>query len=575
VSAAANATAERQIVATIEAGCRVLGMMSGELYDRKSDTRAANVGPPIARKLVQLPLGTDGALALDDLTHIPQLDAAGAGAFIGSPIDVGGVRYGSLCFTSPMPREKPFGAVERDLVQMMAALIGSAIERNEARTHLNYLAYNDQLTSLPNRASFIDRLRDEVSAATERSARVGVMFLDLDRFKDINDTLGHGFGDQLLRTIGDRLVAAVAPHGTVARMGGDEFIVLVAGDPDADRMTMLAERIVATVDEPVVVEGYEQYVSASIGVAMFPDDGGDADTLIKHADIAMYRAKERGRNTYAFYTPALNASLRARLAQEKSLRKALENGEFIVHYQPQIDLLSQRVVAIEALVRWQHPRLGLVSPDQFIPSAELSGLIVPLGDWILETACRQTRDLQRRGFPDLRVAVNLSARQFHQTQLVTSIREALRRTGLSPHSLELEITESVAMNDAAFSVQIMQELGLAGIRLSVDDFGTGYSSLGYLRRFPLHSIKIDRSFVSDITAEPDDATIVRTVIGMAHSLGLEVIAEGVETRDQVLFLERENCDRVQGFYFAPGLPPDELEIYLARHAAIAGEVRTA
>ncbi|MBV8748189.1 MAG: EAL domain-containing protein, partial [Candidatus Eremiobacteraeota bacterium] len=311
----------------------------------------------------------------------------------------------------------------------------------------------------------------------------------------------------------------------------------------------------------LLIDGYEQFVTTSIGIAVYPNDGPDADTLIKHADVAMYRAKERGRNTHQFFTPSLGATLRTRISQEKSLRKALEREEFVLHYQPQFALEGERLVSLEALVRWQHPRLGLIGPDQFIPSAEMSGLIVGLGDWIMETATRQVRRWQEI-VPGLRLAVNLSARQFHQTALVQKIREMLARSGLQAGEFEIEITESVAMSDAALSTQILEELGRAGVRLAVDDFGTGYSSLGYLRRFPLDSLKIDKSFVREILVEPDDATIVRTVIGMAHSLGLEVCAEGVETAEQLAFLRQERCDRVQGFLFGRPMRTEDVEGFL-------------
>ena len=555
VSAAANATAERQIIATIEAGCRLLGMSAGTLYEVQTESAIAEVGDAMPRRLARLSLATEGALAIHNLRNVPYAGAAELGepdiaSYIGTPIDVAGVRYGSLSFVDAQPRDEDFSGVDCDLVALMGALIGSAIERGRAGARLNDLAYNDQLTALPNRSSFVERLNEELARATARGTRVAIMFLDLDRFKDINDTLGHAVGDRLLRAIGDRLRSAVGDEGIVARMGGDEFILLFADDPEVEWLATVAERIVARVDQPVDIDGYDQFVTTSVGVALFPDHGADADTLIKHADVAMYRAKERGRNTYQFFTPELNASLRLRLSQEKSLRRALERDEFVVHYQPQIDLATGNLVCVEALVRWEHPTLGLVAPNDFVPSAELSGLIVPLGDWVLETACRQVAAWQRAGHPDLRLAVNLSARQFHQNRLAEKVRAAVERTGIVTGSLELEITESVAMNDAQQSVAIMEQLRDSGIRLSVDDFGTGYSSLGYLRRFPLHSVKIDQSFVRDIMTEPDDATIVRTVIGMAHSLGLEVCAEGVENADQLAFLEREHCDRVQGFHFA-------------------------
>ncbi|GAC1576318.1 MAG: hypothetical protein NVS3B7_09200 [Candidatus Elarobacter sp.] len=577
VAASSNATAENQITATIEAGCRLLGTTSGSLYEADADRTVATVGNPVPRRLARLALGTDGALAIEDLRGLPYPFAPQPGehdsfehatgdgapcAYIGTAIDVAGSRYGSLCFASAVARAEPFFESDRDLVQLMGALVGSAIERGRFSARLKHLAYNDQLTALPNRAWFTGRLRDELALAGEAGTRVAVMFLDLDRFKDINDTLGHALGDRMLRRIGDRLTAIVGDGCHVARMGGDEFIILVGNDPSSEKLEELALRVIAAVDQPLVIDGYEQFVTTSVGIAIFPVDGNDADSLIKHADAAMYRAKERGRNTHQFFTPSLGASLRTRISQEKSLRKALDRHEFVIHYQPQFDLAGERLVALEALVRWQHPRLGLVLPDQFIPSAEMSGLIVALGDWVLETACAQVRAWQTM-VPDLRLAVNLSGRQFHQTALPAKIRHALERSGLLPGELEIEITESVAMSDAALSVRILEELSEAGVRIALDDFGTGYSSLGYLRRFPLDCLKIDKSFVNDIVVRSGDATIVKTVIAMAHSLGLEVCAEGVEAPEQVAFLRRERCDRVQGFLYARPMDVADTTAFLA------------
>jgi diguanylate cyclase (GGDEF)-like protein/PAS domain S-box-containing protein len=568
VAATADATPELLIASTIDAGCRLLGLTAGSLYDAEADRSVSTVGNPIPRRLARLALATDGALAVDDLRGVPYLGDAEFGeqppcVYVGTAIEVGGVRYGSLSFAADEPRAEPFTPSDRDLVQLMGVLVSSAIERGHSRARLKHLAYNDQLTALPNRAWFVERLRDEIVLARSARMRVAVMFLDLDRFKDINDSLGHALGDRMLRVIGDRLTGVVGSEGLVARMGGDEFIVLIGNDAPNGLIDALAQRIIAAIDEPLVIDGYEQFLTTSIGIAIFPDDGDDADTLIKHADVAMYRAKERGRNTHQFFTPALAASLSSRLSQEKSLRKALERDEFVLHYQPQFELDGERLVSLEALVRWQHPQLGLIGPDQFIPSAEMSGLIVGLGDWVLETGCRQIREWQAT-VPGLRLAVNLSARQFHQMALSEKIRGLLARTGLQPDHLEIEITESVAMSDAAISIQILEDLGRAGVRLAVDDFGTGYSSLGYLRRFRLDSLKIDKSFVREILVEPDDATIVRTVIGMAHSLGLDVCAEGVETREQVAFLRAEGCDRVQGFLYGRPMAAEDVEGFLAR-----------
>jgi len=572
-SAANNATAEDQIAATIEAGCRLLDLASGALYESQSQRLVAVHGPPIPQRIAQIATATVGALALDDIAGVPFIGETEPGetavvAFIGTPIAVNGVPYGSLCFAGPAARSDPFREVDRDLVQLMGELVGSAIDRSRAREHLSVLAYTDQLTGLPNRASFVTKLNTEIGRAAERGTSVAVMFLDLDRFKDINDSLGHALGDQLLRIVGDRLTATVAQAGFVARMGGDEFIVLVVENTGADALANLAERVIACIDQPFEIDGYEQFVTTSVGISVFPNDGGDADTLVKHADIAMYRAKDRGRNTYQFFTLALNASLRSRLSQEKSLRRALENGEFVIHYQPQIELAGGRLVGVEALVRWDHPRLGLLAPDQFVPTAEISGQIVALGDWVLDTAARQLAAWQLAGHPDLHLSVNLSARQFHQTQLAASIRRTLERYDLDPHSLELEITESVAMSDARANALILRDVSDIGVGLALDDFGTGYSSLGYLRSFPLDSIKIDKSFVNDIMIEPDDATIVRTVIAMAHSLGLEVVAEGVETDEQLAFLRRERCDRVQGYLFSRPVPAGEISALLERYRPV-------
>jgi diguanylate cyclase (GGDEF)-like protein/PAS domain S-box-containing protein len=568
-AAAANQNAERQIAATLEAGCRILGLSCGALYDAEADRVVATFGEPLGAALVRLALEAGGAVAFDDLRALPQAPAEPGSApfvsYIGTSIDIGGLRFGTLSFADHR-RRAAFDDVDRDLVQLMGALVGSAIERGRSRARLQSLAYSDAVTGLPNRAWLLDRLRGLLDAARPNETPVGVLFLDLDHFKDINDSLGHDSGDHLLRVVGDRLVRAIRSSDVVARMGGDEFVVLAGDGPDMQALGGLAERIIATVEEPVEIDGAEYFVTTSIGIASFPADGGDAETLVKHADVAMYRAKDRGRNTYQFFTPALNATLRTRLSQEKTLRKALDAGEFVVYYQPQHDLVSGAIVCVEALVRWNHPRSGLVLPGQFIPNAELSGLIVALGDFILETACNDVSLLRRTIAPDLRLAVNLSARQFHQQRLAAKVRACVERAALEPTALELEITESVAMNDAALTVSIMRELGAEGMRLSVDDFGTGYSSLGYLRRFPLDSIKIDRSFVTDLAEEPDDATIVRTVIAMAHALDLEVVAEGVETSEQLAFLTAERCDRVQGFFFSQAIPLASLQAYISQRA---------
>ncbi|MBV8154291.1 MAG: bifunctional diguanylate cyclase/phosphodiesterase, partial [Candidatus Eremiobacteraeota bacterium] len=327
------------------------------------------------------------------------------------------------------------------------------------------------------------------------------------------------------------------------------------------------ESIRAAIDTPIVIGGYEQYATASLGVSVYPNDGGDAETLLKHADVAMYRAKEKGRNFVQFYTPVLNAAMTTRLQQEKALRKALARGEFIVYYQPQYELATGRLFGLEALVRWHHPKLGMIRPDLFIPNAESSSVIVLIGELVMEKACSQLVAWQARGLPKLRVSVNLSARQFHETDLLKRARSVLEQTSLDPDTLEFEITESVAMDDAQRSVEIMKRLRDVGIRFSLDDFGTGYSSLGYLKRFPIDTLKIDQSFIRDIMNKPDDATIVKTVIAMAHNLSLDVCAEGTETKEQLEFLGRNSCDRVQGYYYSRPVPPEDFEPFIT--AAVA------
>jgi EAL domain-containing protein (putative c-di-GMP-specific phosphodiesterase class I) len=363
--------------------------------------------------------------------------------------------------------------------------------------------------------------------------------------------------------VAQRLVKELGEDATIARMGGDEFVVLLTDCRDAEHVRDVGERILGMVSEPFLLDEYEQYISASIGIAVYPEDGRDDQTLIKNADIAMYRAKDRGRNGYYFYNPTLEAPIHMRLSQEKLLRRALEYNQFVVYYQPQLDLRTGDVVSVEALVRWNHPKSGLIEPSHFIPSAEISGLIVPLGDWVLETAAKQVEHWHKTLAP-LRLAVNLSGRQFHQRDLRRRVIQALESAQLDPSFLEVEITESVAMSDAAQTVGIVRDLKALGIRTAVDDFGTGYSSLAYLRRFSLDVLKIDGSFVIGLGHEAFDETIVKTVIGMAHSLGLEVVAEGVESVTQLAFLTEHGCDMVQGYAIAPPLPAAEFEDFFLR-----------
>ena len=478
-------------------------------------------------------------------------------------LEVGGEFYGALVFATGEKGDWDFSGTDADLLGLIATLIAGTIDRSRQRSRLRAMAYYDALSGLPNRVFLSEKLRDAIEVAQSRFGRVALLFLDLDRFKDVNDTLGHARGDRLLQMVALRLVKELGDRGTIARMGGDEFVVLLTDCRDAEQVREVAERIIVSISEPFPLDEYEQFISTSIGISIYPEDGRDDQTLIKNADIAMYRAKERGRNGYYFYNPTLEAPIHMRLSQEKLLRRALELDEFVVFYQPQIDLRTGTVVSVEALVRWNHPKSGLIEPGHFIPSAEISGLIVPLGQWVLATAAKQVRRWQDHMGP-LRLAVNLSGRQFHQRDLRRSVLQALHDADLDPSHLEVEITESVAMSDAAQTVSIVRELKAAGIRTAVDDFGTGYSSLAYLRRFALDVLKIDGSFVMGVGLEAFDETIVKTVIGMAHSLGLEVVAEGVETMTQLAFLEDNRCDIVQGYAISPPLSAADFEKFMQR-----------
>jgi diguanylate cyclase (GGDEF)-like protein/PAS domain S-box-containing protein len=437
-------------------------------------------------------------------------------------------------------------------------------DRKHAQEQMEYQAYHDALTGLPNRLLFRDRITVALAHARRSGRMAAVMFLDLDQFKLVNDTLGHTVGDRLLQAIGARLVNCVRAEDTVARMGGDEFTILLADVADRRGATAVAQKVLEAVRHPVVVGDHELYVTTSIGIAVFPDDGEDAEMLLKNADRAMYHAKELGRDNFQYATVSHRDATNGRLTLERSLHHAIERNEFEVHYQPMLEIASGRVVGAEALVRWNHPENGLMQPDDFIPVAEETQLIVPLGAWVLRTACGQMKAWHDAGHAWLRIAVNLSPRQFQDRDLVTTVDRVLAETGFPPHLLELEITESTAMQNAELSLSILTRLKDMGIRISIDDFGTGYSSLSYLKRFPIDTVKIDQDFVRDLTA--DDAAIITAVISMARALNLRVIAEGVETEEQLAFLRREQCAEIQGFLCSAPLTARDFEEALHRMA---------
>jgi diguanylate cyclase (GGDEF)-like protein/PAS domain S-box-containing protein len=422
-------------------------------------------------------------------------------------------------------------------------------DQRVAAERIQFLAHYDPLTRLPNRTLLQDRMQQGLAHAAREDTRVALLFLDLDRFKPINDSLGHLVGDRLLQEVAIRLKGCVREDDTVARRGGDEFIVMLPHVESAEQAAHVAEKIIAAMDESFSINGHVLNVTFSIGISIYPDDAPNADTLVRNADIAMYRSKAGGRNKFQFFTPDMNAHALERLALENDLHRALERDEFTLMYQPQIDSESGEIIAAEALLRWQHPRRGLIGPAQFIPVAEESGLIVPIGEWVLEQACEQMQAWRDAGLKRIGIAVNISALQFSQKNLAGSIRRVLERSGIEPATLELELTESVLMHDHAATCDMMDELNSMGVRLAIDDFGTGYSSLSYLRSFPIHKLKIDQSFVRDLNHSSDAGAITSAIIAMAKNLNLRVIAEGVETPEQASFLQAQACDEFQGNLF--------------------------
>lgn len=443
-------------------------------------------------------------------------------------------------------------------------------ERHHAAERIRRLAHYDDLTGLPNRVLFCQLLNRALHEARNGNRPLAVLFVDLDRFKMINDTLGHEVGDTVLQQVASRLTGSLRPSDTVARFAGDEFVVLVREADDTAGIAATAKRIVDILAQPFVLDGQEYHLSASVGISTFPDDSADAQMLLRNADTAMYRAKEQGKNAYQFHSPQMNLHSFERLVLERYLRRALEQEEFVLHYQPKLDLATGHVVGMEALLRWHNPVMGMISPDKFIPLAEETGLIVPIGEAVIRRACLDVLDLSRKGLGPLRVAVNLSARQLAHDSLGADISRILTETGVSSNMLEVEITESMVMHNPERVVAVLRELRSMGLHVAIDDFGTGYSSLGYLKRFPVTSVKIDRSFIKDIPADTDDVAITRAVIAMAHSLRLQVTAEGVETSEQLEFLKDHGCNHLQGYLFSRPLPLDEFAVFVRRAGPFVG-----
>ncbi|MEG4108630.1 EAL domain-containing protein [Microcoleus sp. S13_C5] len=443
---------------------------------------------------------------------------------------------------------------EQKLAQSLGTHLYMAAMQRRVEAMIRHQASHDPLTGLPNRLLFNERLSLALASAHQKGEMLAVIFLDLDRFKNVNDTLGHPVGDLLLQSVSRRLTNCLRVGDSMARWGGDEFTVLLYNINSPEEATKICQQIIQCLSSPFDFEGLELYIKASLGIALAPYDGEDAETLLKNADAAMYKAKQKGRNNYQFYTRAIGSKVSEDLNLENHLYKALKKSEFVLYYQPQINLNTGKIVGIEALIRWEHPERGLIPPDRFIPLAEETGLICQIDEWVMRTACLQNRAWQLLGLPPMRIAVNLSARQFLQPHMVQIIAEILSETKLNPEYLEIEITESIAMTDVSFTVSVLQQLQDMGIHISLDDFGTGYSSLWSLKNFPLNNLKIDKSFVADLVTGSSGATIVKLAIALGQGLNLQVIAEGVETAEQLAFLRSHQCDMGQGYFFSKPIP---------------------
>jgi len=475
--------------------------------------------------------------------------------------------FGKRLDDSEFPVEIALSRMDVAGMRLYIVVVRDITERKRAEDRLVFLANYDELTGLPNRALFRDRLNQAVAHAKREHRLVGVIFFDLDHFKKINDTLGHHAGDQLLLGAAKRLKETVRELDTVARLGGDEFMVILESIKHVDEVTDIVTKMLTALEKPFMLGTQEAFVAASAGIAIYPFDDSDIDNLVKNADTAMFRAKEQGGNTYQYFKAEMNAKAVERLKLESALRYALDRNEFQLHYQPRMDLNTGEVLGMEALLRWNNPKLGSISPIQFIPLLEETGLIVSVGDWVLKTACEQTRRWHDAGYP-LSVSVNLSVRQFRQKDLVERFRNILRSTGFNPAYLELEITESLLIENMEAATTILGDFHKEGVKISIDDFGTGYSSLSYLKRFPINTLKIDRSFVRDVIVDPDDAVITAAIVALARSLRINVIAEGVETPEQLHYLKTLQCGEAQGFYFSKPLPATEFENFLRQQEAI-------
>jgi diguanylate cyclase (GGDEF)-like protein len=486
------------------------------------------------------------------------------------PLVKGGQSVGVLMFFI-----KKSWAADEEVIALLARLaenVSAALdnfereaERKRAEARAQYLAMHDDLTGLPNRAMFSQLLQQAIKAGRRYGRKFAVMFIDLDRFKIINDTLGHGAGDLLIKDTAARLKDCLRQSDVVARLGGDEFVVLLQETKDTSQVGAIAKKVLSTIVKPLVIHEQECRVTASIGISMFPTDAEDEQSLTKHADAAMYLAKEQGRSSFRFYSKDIKTQSIERLMLETSLRRALERNEFLLYYQAKQDLRTRNISGVEALLRWRHPDLGIMLPNQFIPLAEETGLIVPIGRWVLETACGQNSAWRKQGLPPIRIAVNLSPRQFADEHFLSSLSSILKSANMPPELLELEITESMVMQNVGRAVWLLGALKKMGIRLAIDDFGTGYSSMSLIKQFPIDTIKVDQSFIREIPTDPDDRAITEAIIALGKALDLTIVAEGVETQEQEKFLREHACDEIQGYIFSTPIPGDDFVTFLARH----------
>jgi diguanylate cyclase (GGDEF)-like protein len=552
------------------------GALKHFVYTGISPEQSQSIGQfPQGKGLLGVVIQENVSLRLDDMTKDPR--SVGFPAYhppmktlLAVPISHHGHVYGRI-YLSDKEGGESFSKDDEELALSFATslslVLDNAREMEEvkrARQSLDYMAHFDALTDLPNRTLLKDRAEQAISHAQRNGGMVGILFLDLDNFKVVNDTIGHTLGDVLLKRVADRISDCLRDGDTAARLGGDEFIVMLPDISDTQDAAKVASKILESLTPSLDIDRHEIFVSISIGISIYPNNSKDMDGLLADADGAMYYAKKLGKNNYQFFTPEMNSSAQNYMKLEKHLRRSLEQDELVLYYQPQVDIETGSIIGVEALIRWFSPELGMVAPGDFIPFAEETGLIVPIGAWVLKTACTQARFWQQNGLP-IRVAVNLSSRQFHQVQnqqqsrhpLLDAVLNALDETGLPPDLLELEITEGILMQHLDTTMEILNTLKNRGVRLSIDDFGTGYSSLSYLKRFPIDMLKIDKSFVNDITTDPSDKAIVAAITVMAQQLKLEVVAEGVESIAQLEFLRELRCQYVQGYYFSKPLPADE------------------